>query len=143
MPLRMLLWVMFALGVLGVAAFVGHGWQQLPAPKLLVWSLIYGLQLLSPLLLLGLPTALLHRRYPWATTGAGLLSALAGAWYCYILGDPKYNQDANIGLGMYLLFGALWPLGPVWLFGGVVGQVVSWVAEWREGMVKRSNRLKV
>lgn len=136
LPLRQLLTLMLLLDILGVVAFMVHTAQPMHIDPhasftLLIgqslWLLVSFLSLLLPVALLGAASALVYRRFPFVATFAGLLSAVIAVIYLYILGDPKYNQDANIGLGWYFFFGALYPLGPAWLFGGVVGQIFSWL----------------
>lgn len=53
--------------------------------------------------------------------GAGIGAALAAAYCNFVLLDPQYNEDANIGLGLYALGGFVIPLGGAGVLGGLVG----------------------
>ncbi|GBF05108.1 hypothetical protein DAERI_030274 [Deinococcus aerius] len=67
----------------------------------------------------------LARTSPGAALGGGVAAALVAALYTFELLHPKYNQDANIGLGLYLMLGWLFPLGPAVLAGGLLGALVE------------------
>lgn len=64
--------------------------------------------------------------------GAALSVTLVAAVVNVVVLHPQYNQDANIGLGLYVLLGALYPLGPAGVGGGLVGHLL---ARRRLGMV--------
>ncbi|MBB5235174.1 hypothetical protein [Deinococcus budaensis] len=67
----------------------------------------------------------LARASPGAALGGGVAAALGAAVYSFELLHPKYNQDANIGLGLYMLFGWLFPLSPAFLVGAGLGSLVE------------------
>ncbi|ADV67077.1 hypothetical protein [Deinococcus maricopensis] len=83
------------------------------------WSMLtWTPYVLMPLLLLTGLSFLLGRAVPSvrrASTFALLGSAVLGAAYTVVGLDPRYNEDANIGLGLYTLLGWLFPLGPAYL----------------------------
>ena len=83
--------------------------------------------LLAPL---GIVAALVvwtrHRaaaRWRVAATWGGWAAALAAAGVGVAMFDPDINRDANIGMGLYLMFGWLYPLGPVALVGALAGLI--------------------
>ncbi|GAA5533274.1 hypothetical protein [Deinococcus aluminii] len=91
------------------------GWGQL---LVAVW-------LLLPVAVIAAFCLGLSRRSPGAALWGGVTAALAAALYTFELLHPKYNGDANIGLGLYLTLGWLFPLGPALLVGGLLGALVE------------------
>ena len=73
---------------------------------------------LPPLALAGLCLSQRRRGVRW---GAGVGVGLAAAYANFMLLDPQYNQDANIGLGLYLLGGFVPVLGAGALLGALIG----------------------
>lgn len=60
-------------------------------------------------------------RWRVAATWGGWAAALAAAGVGVAMFDPDINRDANIGMGLYLMFGWLYPLGLVALVGALAG----------------------
>ncbi|EYB67327.1 hypothetical protein DEIPH_ctg044orf0047 [Deinococcus phoenicis] len=90
------------------------------------WSwLLSAVWLLLPVAVIAAFCLGLSRRSPVAALGGGVATALVAALYTFELLHPKYNGDANIGLGLYLTFGWLFPLGPAALLGSLVGAGVE------------------
>ncbi len=116
---------MLALGLAGALVGVLRA-VLLEGPRW--WSLLTS----APLLLapLGIVAALVvwtrHRaaaRWRVAATWGGWAAALAAAGVGVAMFDPDINRDANIGAGIYLMFGWVFPLGPVALLGALTGLV--------------------
>jgi hypothetical protein len=116
---------MLALGLTGALVGVLRA-VLLEGPRW--WSLLAAAPaLLAPL---GIVTALVvwtrHRttvRLRVAATWGGWAAALAAAGVGVATFDPDINRDANIGAGIYTMFGWVFPLGPVALLGALAGQV--------------------
>ncbi|RTR29460.1 hypothetical protein [Deinococcus radiophilus] len=108
------------LAVMLLTGLAGTALRLLSDPgETLPTLLLTGLYLSLPLLAAaGLTVSQPRRGVCW---GAGLGAALAAAYCNYVLMDPQYNQDANIGLGLYLLGGFVLVLGPAALLGGALG----------------------
>ncbi len=79
--------------------------------------------ILVPLFVYVIIVLLLVKREPAVLVG-GLVAAFAMAIYNFIILLPKYNVDANIGLGLYVLFGWIFPIGPAFLIGTGIGKLV-------------------
>ncbi|MDO4244789.1 MAG: hypothetical protein Q4C89_02055 [Deinococcus sp.] len=108
------------LTLLGVA-FLGNLARAAVAPAGAGLALGFGVFLLLPLLpVLALA---LQQRHPGVRWGAGLAAALASALCSFVLLDPQDNQDANIGLGLYVTFGWIPVLGGAALLGGLLGRL--------------------
>ena len=116
---------MLGINSLGVVA----GLLREPRPFPLTLPVILtSLPILSwPLLPMALLAALRYRHAPQEATFGGLLAAVAGAACCFVLLDPELNRDANIGMGLYFIFGAIFPLGAAYVPGLVIGQIMSWI----------------
>ena len=116
---------MLALGLTGALVGVLRA-VLLEGPRW--WSLLIGAPaLLAPL---GIVAALVvwtrHRaaaRWRVAAAWGGWAAALGAAGLSVAILDPAMNRDANIGMGLYLMFGWLYPLGPVALVGALAGLV--------------------
>lgn len=65
----------------------------------------------------------LQQRHPGVRWGGGLAAALASALCNFGLLDPEANQDANIGLGLYVTFGWIPVLGGAARLGGWLGRL--------------------
>lgn len=88
------------------------------------------LAIVSSLMIMALPLlplaalASIHvGRTPTEAILSGVLAALTGAFCCCVLLDPQFNQDANIGMGLYNLFGVIFPLGAAYLLGVTLSRV--------------------
>lgn len=55
----------------------------------------------------------------------GLFAALTAAYLAFMLLAPEYNRDANIGLGIYVLFGWLVPVLPAFGLGALLGYLLK------------------
>lgn len=119
-PVRLPL-LMLGINLLGVLA----GFLRDPGGPF--WSplafLTTGVLLLAPLAPLALLAHFLARRSALEATLGGLLAAGAAACCCFILLDPELNRDANIGLGLYWMFGVIFPLGAAYLLGIIAGKL--------------------
>lgn len=112
--------VRLVLTTLGVA-FLGNLARAAVSPEGAGLALTFGSFFLLPLLpVLALA---LQQRHPGVRWGAGLAAALASALCSFVLLDPQHNQDANIGLGLYVTFGWVPVLGGAALLGGVLGRL--------------------
>lgn len=108
------------LAMLGMA-FLGNVARAVVSPEAARLALGFGPLLLLPLLpVLALA---LQQRHPGVRWGAGLAAALASALCSFVLLDPQHNQDANIGLGLYVIFGWIPVLGGAALLGGLLGRL--------------------
>lgn len=108
------------LTLLGIA-FLGNLARAAVSPEGAGLALAFGSFLLLPLLpVLALA---LQQRHPGVRWGAGLAAALASALCSFVLLDPQHNQDANIGLGLYVIFGWVPVLGGAALLGGLLGRL--------------------
>lgn len=101
-----------ALALLGVLA--REPW--LPGRE---YAVFYGSMLLLPVLAVG--AVLTRLRGPGARIGAALAVGLAAAWANHYLLDPAMNEDANMGLGLYVFGGFVAVLLPAALLGAGVG----------------------
>lgn len=112
------------LTLLGVA-FLGNLARAAVSPEGAGLALVFGGFLLLPLLPVLALT--LQQRHPGVRWGGGLAaalaSALASALCSFVLLDPQDNQDANIGLGLYVTFGWIPVLGGAALLGGLLGRL--------------------
>ena len=99
-------------------AYSGHLLRWAVSPGSAGLALGFG-SLLLPLL--AVAALCVGRPHPGVRWGAGLGAALAAAFCDFVLLDPQYNQDANIGLDLYLLGGFVLVLGPAALLGGGLG----------------------
>lgn len=104
---------MFALAFAGALA----RWAVSPEAGQLV--LVLGPLLLLPVAVTA--SVCLQQSHPGVRWGAGLGAALAAAYCNFVLLDPQYNEDANIGLGLYALGGFALPLGGAGLLGAFFG----------------------
>ena len=115
---------MLALGLTGALVGVLRA-VLLEGPRW--WSLLIGAPaLLAPLCIVAaLVVWTRHRGTRWRVAAAwgGWAAALAAAGVGVAMFDPDINRDANIGMGLYLMFGWLYPLGPVALLGALAGLV--------------------
>ncbi|WP_272976352.1 hypothetical protein [Deinococcus geothermalis] len=87
--------------------------------------LLYAVWLLLPVAVVAAFCLWLSRASPGAALGGGLAAALVAAAFNFEALHPKYNEDANIGLGIYLILGWAFPLGPAVLLGGLIGALVE------------------
>lgn len=108
---------MLGVASLGVVARAALSPGDSPASLLLG-----GLFLLLPVMMVA--AFCLHLRSQGARWGGGLAASAVAAFCNFVLLDPQYNQDANIGLGMYMVFGAAMVLVPAALLGGFIGGLV-------------------
>ncbi|WP_216325428.1 hypothetical protein [Deinococcus aestuarii] len=113
--------LMVGIAGLGVVAGVVRAGLLEPDRWSLLGSLFYAPWLLLPVAAVAAFCVWLARVSPGAALGGGVAAALVAAVYTFELLHPKDNQDANIGLGLYLAFGWLFPLGPAVLVGGLSG----------------------
>ena len=111
---------MLALGLTGALVGVLRA-VLLEGPRW--WSLLIG----APALLA--PLCIVVALVIWTRNRTAARWRVAAAWggWAAALGaailDPAMNRDANIGLGLYTMFGSLYPLGPVALLGALAGLV--------------------
>ena len=103
-------------------AYAGHLLRWAVSPEAAGLALGFGVVLLLPVL--AVAALCVSRPHPGVRWGAGLGAALAAAFCDFVLLDPQFNQDANIGLGLYLLGGFVVALGPAALLGGLLGRVL-------------------
>lgn len=90
------------------------------------WSLaLLGVFLLLPVAAVAAFGLWMARRSPGAALGGGLSAALVAAAFNFVALHPESNRDANIGLGLYWMFGWLFPLGPAFLLGATLGGLVE------------------
>lgn len=112
--------IRLVLTLLGIA-FLGNLARSAVSPEGAGLALVFGGFLLLPLLPVLALT--LQQRHPGVRWGAGLAAALASALCNFGLLDPEANQDANIGLGLYVTFGWVPVLGGAALLGGWLGRL--------------------
>ena len=85
-------------------------------------SPLLGLFLLLPVMVVA--ALCLNLRGEGVRWGAGLAAASVAAYCNFVLLDPQYNQDANIGLGLYMIGGFVILLLPAALLGGFIGRLI-------------------
>lgn len=81
--------------------------------------------LLAPIGVLAAFAAWLQRRNRTEAVWGGLAVAVGAALYSFALLHPELNRDANIGLGLYWMFGWFYPLGLVFALGAALGTRVA------------------
>lgn len=119
---------MLGLNSLGVVAGLLRDPRPFPLTPALVLTTLTMLSL--PLLPLALLAYVRSARLPREATLGGVLAALSGAVCSYVLLEPESNRDANIGMGLYFIFGVIFPLGAAYVIGLILGQ--SWRGSGRE-----------
>lgn len=96
--------------------------RLLESPSLLA-AVVTVLLMLVPSLVIGSFSLLVTAPAPrW---GSALGTGLAAAVCNFVLLDPQYNQDANIGLGLYWIGGFVVMLGLPALLGALLGRLLS------------------
>lgn len=116
--------LMLGLNSLGVVAGLLRDPRPFPLTPALVLTTLTMLSL--PLLPLALLAYVRSARLPREATLGGVLAALSGAVCSYVLLEPESNRDANIGMGLYFIFGVIFPLGAAYVTGLILGQVMAW-----------------
>lgn len=125
-PVRLPL-LMLGINLLGVlAGFLRDTGGTFWSPRAF---LITGVLLLVPLAPLALLAHFLARRSPMEATLGGGLAASVAACCCFVLLDPEANRDANIGMGLYWIFGVAFPLGAAYALGLAVGKLWKFVRQ--------------
>lgn len=93
------------------------------------WRLAFWvLPLLGPITVVAALAVWVGRRRPAAGWWGGLAAALVAAVYNFVALHPEVNRDANIGVGIHIMLGWLFPLGPAFLIGAGLGLLVE---KWR------------
>lgn len=86
------------------------------------WGLAFWvLPLLGPVAVVAVLAVWVGRRKPGAGWWGGIAAALVAAVYNFVALHPEYNRDANIGMGIHIMLGWLFPLGPAFLVGAGLG----------------------
>lgn len=116
--------LMLGINSLGVLAGLLREPQLYPLTLPLVLTTMLMLSL--PLLPLAWLAYVRSARLPREAALGGLLASVTGAVCCYVLLEPELNRDANIGMGLYGIFGVIFPLGAAYVTGLMLGQVVAW-----------------
>ncbi|WP_104991309.1 hypothetical protein [Deinococcus sp. NW-56] len=109
------------LGLLRAVSLEGPEWWKLAS-----WTPL----LLAPVGVMAALTLWLGRRHPTAAAWGGVGAALASVWASLTLLHPEVNRDANIGMGFYGVLGWIFPLGPAFGLGALLGLL----AERRRGL---------
>lgn len=81
--------------------------------------------MLAPVGVLAAYAVWLQRRNWVAAIWGGLAAAGGAAIYGFMLLHPEMNRDANIGMGLYWMFGWFYPLGLVFALGAALGTGVE------------------
>lgn len=90
------------------------------------WNLtLWVLPLLGPVAVVAALAVWVGRRSPAAGWWGGIAAALVAAVYNFEALHPEYNEDANIGMGIHIMLGWLFPLGPAFLVGAGLGLLVE------------------
>lgn len=85
------------------------------------WPSLFTLgALLWPVVLVGAACFIAGENHAAAARGASAGAGIAAAFSHFVLLHPELNRDANIGFGMYVMYGALLPLAPAALLGSVL-----------------------